>query len=73
MDIRDYLAVSKRINDCPNCGSSDIGEGKGSVGVLNSMIERTCKCGFKFKYDVDQGTKPKQIRQAIDEALSECK
>ncbi len=72
MDVRDYLNVSKHINDCPNCGSDDVREGKGSIGVTNSTIERTCECGFNFKFDVDAGVKPKQIKQAIDEALSEC-
>ncbi|MFY0516599.1 DUF3797 domain-containing protein [Lysinibacillus sp. UGB7] len=72
MDARDYVAVAKFINDCPNCGSSNVREGEGLIGMLDPFIKRTCKCGFNFKYDVDQGTKPKQIRQAIDQALSEC-
>lgn len=72
MHINDYLTVSKYVNDCPNCGSAEVGEGFGTIGVNGSIFERTCECGFNFKYDVDAGVKPKQIKQVIDEALSEC-
>lgn len=72
MDVRDYLTVSKYVNDCPNCGSAEVGEGFGTISANESIFERTCECGFKFKYDVNAGVKQKQIKQAIDEALSEC-
>lgn len=71
MNVVDYLNVSKHINSCPNCGSDLLGEGYGTLRVEDSTIERTCECGFKFNYDVANGIKPKQIKQAIDEALSE--
>ena len=71
MHINDYLTVSKYVNDGPNCGSAELGEGFGALTVKDSIFERTCECGFNFKYDTDAGVKPKQIKQAIDEALSE--
>lgn len=73
MDGRDYLAVAKFINDCPNCGSNNVREGEGTIGMLDPIIERTCKCGFKFTYDVGQGVEPKQVRLAVEQALSKCK
>ena len=71
MHINDYLKVSQHVNNCPNCGSDLLGDGFGALHVDGSIFKRTCECGFKFEYDVDAGVKPKQIKQAIDEALSE--
>ena len=71
MNVMDYLTISKYINECPNCGSGMLGEGYGSLKAEDSTIERTCECGFNFKYDVSDGVKPKQVKKAIDYALSE--
>ena len=68
----DYLDISKYVNECPNCGSAELGEGFGTLGMKDSIIERTCECGFNFKYDVAAGVRPKQVKQAVDEALSGC-
>lgn len=72
MHINDYLTVSNYVNDCPNCGSAEVGEMFGTLSVNESIIERSCECGFAFNYDVDAGVRPKQIKQAIDDALSNC-
>lgn len=66
----DFLKVSRLVNDCPNCGNQYIGNGQESVlEVSDNIIKRFCKCGFKFKYDVNQGTSKKKLKQAIDNSL----
>lgn len=72
MHVFDYVKMSKYLNSCPNCGSDLLGNGHGTLNVDGSIFKRTCECGFNFKYDVDAGVRPKQIKQAIDEALSKC-
>jgi len=71
MNAVDFLNISRFINDCPNCGHDRVGNGEGTLSVDDSIINRTCKCGFRFEYDVDSGLSKKNIQQAIDEALSE--
>jgi len=73
MDVRDFLIISRLINDCPNCGSDLIGDGEGSLEVKNNIIQRTCKCGFKFEYDSSNGANRKIIKKAISDALTAMK
>lgn len=70
MNVMDYLKVAPLINDCPNCGNATVGGGKGTLNVDNNIVKRTCRCGFNFEYDVNNGTSKKKIKQAIDEALN---
>lgn len=65
-----FVQVSPLINDCPNCGNDLIGNGEGTLEVDDSLIKRTCNCGFNFKYDVNKGTSKKKIKQAIEESLN---
>lgn len=71
MNINDYLRITPFINDCPNCGNGLVGNGEGTLKVDDNIVERTCKCGFKFEYDVNKGTSKNQIKQAIEEALKQ--
>jgi hypothetical protein len=68
MNAMDYLRVAPFINDCPNCGNGNVGNGQGTLEI-DKTIKRTCKCGFKFEYDVSNGTTKTKIKKAIDEAL----
>lgn len=70
MNAVDYLRVAPFINDCPNCGNGLLGNGEGTLNLNENIIERTCKCKFEFKYDVNKGTSKKKIKQAINEALT---
>ncbi|MYX21978.1 DUF3797 domain-containing protein [Streptomyces sp. SID8380] len=71
MDVRDFLRITPHINDCPNCANQYIGNGQGSLEVDNNLIKRTCKCGFKFEYDVTEGVSKKKIKQAIEKSLNQ--
>lgn len=65
----DFLRLSPFISDCPNCGNEFIGNGQGALNVDENMVRRTCKCGFVFEYDVNNGTSKERIKKAIDETL----
>lgn len=69
MNAMDYLRVAPLINDCPNCGSDNVDDGQGSIGVDGNIVRRTCECGFNFVYDVNNGTTKAKIKKAIAEAL----
>ncbi len=69
MIVTDYLRVAPLINDCPKCGNGLVGNGQGTLNVDDNLIKRTCKCGFDFEYDVNNGTSKAKIKKAIDEAL----
>ena len=71
MNAMDYLRIAPFINDCPNCGSDIINNGKGSLSVDTLIVKRTCACGFNFEYDVTNGTTKKKIKDAINIALAE--
>ncbi|WCK57529.1 DUF3797 domain-containing protein (plasmid) [Aneurinibacillus sp. Ricciae_BoGa-3] len=71
MNGTDFLIISPFINDCPNCGNKLVGNGEGMLEVENNMVKRSCKCGFKFEYDVNNGTSKKKIMHAIGEALKQ--
>lgn len=71
MNIHLYLEVAPHINDCPRCENPYVGNGQGTLNVGDDIIERTCKCGFKFSYDVKNGTSPEKIKKAIELALGE--
>lgn len=67
----DYLRIAPFINDCANCGNQMVGSDEGTLEVDDNIIKRTCKCGFNFEYDVEDGTSKSKIKKAIDEALNE--
>lgn len=69
MNVIDYLRVAPLINDCPKCGNGSVGNGQGTLNVDDNIVKRTCKCGFDFEYDVNNGTSKTKIKKAIDEAL----
>lgn len=71
MNAMDFLRISPFINDCPSCGNEFVGNGEGTLNVDDNIVERTCKCGFAFKYDVNNGTTKEKIKKAIDEALKQ--
>ena len=71
MNIHLYLEVAPHINDCPKCGNQYVGNGQGTLSVNDDIIERTCKCGFKFSYDVKNGITRAKIKKAVSQALSE--
>lgn len=73
MNVMAYLKVSPHINDCPNCGNQFVGNGQGTLVVDDNIVKRTCKCGFDFEYDVNNGTEKKKVKLAIDEALKRLK
>ena len=70
MNVMDYLRVAPLINDCPNCKNGIVGNGEGTLIVDENIVERTCKCGFNFKYDVNNGTGKAKVKKAIDEVLN---
>lgn len=71
MNVMLYLEVAPLINDCPKCGNQYVGNGEGTLNVDDNIIRRTCKCGFKFEYDVRNGTSKSKVMTAISEALGE--
>lgn len=71
MDTMDYLRIAPFINNCPSCQSDAIGDGEGHLEVKGQVIERSCKCGFQFVYDVRNGTTKTKIKKAVSVALSE--
>ncbi|PFH81650.1 hypothetical protein COI81_28970 [Bacillus cereus] len=70
MNAMDFLRISPLINDCPNCGNQFVGNGQGTLEVDDNIIKRTCKCGFNFEYDVEDGTSKAKIKKAVGEALN---
>lgn len=69
MNVMDYLRVAPFINDCPSCKNNVVGNGEGTLNVDDNIVKRTCKCGFIFEYDVNNGTSKTKIKKAIDESL----
>lgn len=69
MQAFDYLRVARLINNCPNCGNGFVGNGQGTICVDTNIIIRTCKCGFKFEYNAENGTSKYKIQLAINKAL----
>lgn len=45
------LYIMKTYEQCPNCGSSTIGNGQGGIFVESNTYTRTCKCGFNITVD----------------------
>jgi len=54
MDIRNYLKLSKKYNNCPDCGSDLLGEGLGKLELKNDIFTRSCECGFHIEVDVNK-------------------
>ena len=73
MNVMAYLAISPLINDCPNCGNSYVGNGEGHLILEDNVIERGCKCGFEFVYNVEAVTSKTKVKKAIAEALAQLK
>lgn len=65
MNVNCYLRIAPLINDCPNCGNGFVGGDQGTLNVDDNIIRRTCKCGFKFEYDVNNGVDIKKISKEI--------
>jgi len=70
MNAMYFLRISPLINDCPNCSNQFVGNGEGTLEVDENIVKRTCKCGFNFEYDVNNGVSKKKIKQVIVEALN---
>lgn len=70
MNAMYFLRIAPLINDCPNCGNQFVGNGEGTLEVNDNMVKRTCKCGFNFEYDVNNGTSKPKIKKAINESLN---
>lgn len=68
MNAHDYLRVAPFINDCPTCGNDIVGKDEGVLEVKDNWISRSCKCGFHFAYDVNQGTTRAKIKKAVEAA-----
>lgn len=73
MITNDYLRIAPFINDCPNCGSGQLGENEGALEVKNNLMMRTCKCGFDFTYDADNGTTRAKIKKAVTQAVDKVR
>lgn len=71
MIVTDYLRVAPFINDCPNCKNGLVGNGQGALNLSDNIIKRSCRCGFRFAFDVSKGTTKKLIKEAIEQALHE--
>lgn len=69
MIINHFMQVSKLTNDCPSCGSDKLGNGQGALIVDENIYKRTCKCGFNFEYDTNNGTTRGKVQKAIKQAL----
>lgn len=64
-----YLLIAPLINDCPNCKNKFVGKDQGALIIEENIIERTCKCGFKWKHDVNEGVNIKKLKKEIKESV----
>jgi iron(III) transport system ATP-binding protein len=48
MNIYQLMPIMKKYENCPDCGSSTIGNGQGGIIVEDDTYTRFCKCGFKI-------------------------
>ena len=71
MNVTDFLRVAPFINDCPSCGNDLLGNGEGTLNVEDNLVVRTCKCNFKFEYDVSNGTSKAKMKKVVAEALKQ--
>ena len=63
-----YLRIIPYINSCPVCTSPFVGKGLGSLTIDGYYITRSCKCGYKFRYDMRKGKSTKDIKEAVKKA-----
>jgi Domain of unknown function (DUF3797) len=47
MNAMEFLRISAKYNNCPDCGSDKLGNGEGTLSVEEDIYKRTCKCGFE--------------------------
>lgn len=40
---------------CPECGNKHVGGGEGTVIIEGNSFIRTCKCGWKVEFEVEEG------------------
>lgn len=46
MVINKSMKLLKEYGVCPNCGSSKIGKGQGTLLIKDKIFHRSCKCGW---------------------------
>lgn len=54
MNAFKVLQIMKKYNNCPKCGSDQIGNGEGKIAVENDTFTRGCKCGFEITLDENE-------------------
>lgn len=53
MNITTASKLLKQYSTCPKCGSDKINNGEGSININGNMFERTCKCGWNVKVEIE--------------------
>ncbi|OIJ17079.1 hypothetical protein BKP37_00630 [Anaerobacillus alkalilacustris] len=51
MNLDTSLELMKKYTNCPDCGSSAVGNGEGTLIIEDNVFERSCKCGWKVLED----------------------
>lgn len=69
MIVNSYLQIARLTNNCPSCGSDQLGKNKGCVVVKHETYIRKCECGFHLEYDTKQGVSRNKVVKAIKQAL----
>lgn len=64
MNAMDVLIAAPHITSCLNCGSDKVGGGSGTLIVEDTFIERTCKCGYRFRYNIADGITDEKLKTA---------
>jgi hypothetical protein len=52
MNLRKSVELMGKYAVCPECGNDKIGGGAGTLVIEDNTFERTCKCGWSVKEEV---------------------
>lgn len=43
------VQLMRKYNNCPKCGSENVGNGEGKLIIEDDTLYRSCKCGWEIK------------------------
>lgn len=49
MNALKAVELLRKYDKCPECGSDKIGNGSGTIEILEDTFKRTCKCGWSIE------------------------